>query len=122
MKRDWDLLTEIFDHIDNETLDAFVENDTERNDLILRHLELLVDGDYLAGVDIRRTSVGLYYQSNEPRLTMSGHELADIIRDKKLFSRVKKAIAAAGYLITFETLKAFAPKVLKIIVDNIKLT
>lgn len=120
MKRDWQLLGEIFTHIENDDLESFIDNDNERSDLILRHLELLIDADFVRGVEVRRSNNRIIgYSSDDPRITLQGYDFAEIVADKKLCKKVISAIEKAGYLVSFETLKAFAPKIVMQIASSV---
>ncbi len=122
MKRDWELLGKIFQHIEDETIEDFINDNNlseETRHTILRHIELLADADYIRGIEVVRGSIGLNYRADEPRITLQGYDFADVVLDQKLLKKVQNAIVKAGYLVTWETIKAFAPTVLKEVAKTI---
>ena len=126
MKRDWNLLGEIFNHIEDENLEDFIDHFEDKtdpllgNERLLKHVELLVDAGFVLGVEVIRANGKITgYGTDEPRITLEGYDFADIVQDKKLLSRTIKTIEKAGFLVTMETLKAYAPKVLQLAVTSV---
>jgi hypothetical protein len=126
MKRDWNLLGEIFNHIEDENLEDFIDHFEDKtdpllgNERLLKHVELLVDAGFVLGVEVIRANGKITgYGTDEPRITLEGYDFADIVQDKKLLSRTIKTIEKAGFLVTMETLKAYAPKVLQLAVTSL---
>lgn len=116
MKRDWSLMGDIFNAIEEETLEGFIERcSSEDKTKIFWHLELLLDAGYIKGVGLKRYSSGEIFDiySNNPRITLSGYDFADLVKDKKILNQIKNQITDAGYLVSLETIKAFAPQVIK---------
>ena len=116
MKRDWILMGEIFNAIEEEKLESFIDrHSSEDRDKIFWHLELLLDAGYIKGIELKRYSSGEFFDiySNNPRITLSGYDFADLVKDKKILNQIKNEITKAGYLISLETIKAFAPQVIK---------
>lgn len=126
MKRDWELMGRIFTEIENESLKSWlsefsyeVDPVTEENRQpaefirIMKHLEMLIDCGYIKGVELRHRG-GMYsYGLDDPRITLQGYDFADIVKDKTLLKQTITVITKAGYLVTWETLKQFAPVVVK---------
>ena len=116
MKRDWTLMGDIFNSIEDENLEEFIEKcSSEDKTKIYWHLELLLDAGYIKGIELRRYSSGEIFgiYSNSPRITLSGYDFADLVKDKKILNQIKSEITKAGYLVSLETIKAFAPQVIK---------
>lgn len=115
MKRDWSLLGKILEHIEADTLWAFVENaDSSDREVILRHLELLQDAGYIKGFIYRSNAEGaLLFGKSAVRITMSGYDLKDIINDKNLFNQVKDRATGAGVKLSWEFIKAAVPLIMK---------
>lgn len=114
MTRNWQLFGEIFGHIQSEDLTAFIDRaDDKEQQRIYRHIELLLDADYIRGIELRVnqsrvTGIGIY----DARITLKGYDFADIVQDKKLLNKTINLIEQAGLLVTTESLKALAPKAL----------
>lgn len=126
MKRDWNMLGEIFNHIEDENLEDFIDHFEDKtdpllgNERLLKHIELLIDAGFVLGVEVIRANGKITgYGTDEPRITLEGYDFADIVQDKKLLSRTIKTIEKAGFLVTMETLKAYAPKVLQLAVTSL---
>ena len=114
MKRDWELIAKILQNIENETLDAMIDNASKDDgDLIIKHLELLIDCDHVRGVEIKHSSGGLFYGLADPRLTMSGYDLKEVLLDKNLFSKIKEKATSAGVKLSWEFIKGAIPFVYK---------
>lgn len=128
MKRDWNLMAEIFSAVEDDRLERYLEklDDEVEDELtgevkqpelflnVIKHLEMLVDSGYIKGVEIDLSVDGLYtYGLSMPRITLAGYDFADIVRDKTLLKQTMGAIKKAGYMVSWETLKQFAPVVIK---------
>lgn len=118
MRRDWKLLAEIIQHLEDESLwgwlDSIESSDMPRHDLILRHMELLQDAGYIKNF-VLKTSVDGYlsYASTDVRITMQGYDFKDVILDKRLFAKVCETAQKAGVKVTWEFIKASIPLILK---------
>lgn len=116
MKLDYSKIAELFEHLESENLEAFIEG-LEEPDEYLKHLDMLANAGYIDGVEVKYTSCGILYNTNYPRVTLAGYEFANIVKDKKLFPQVVKAINKAGYVVSIAMIKEFAPRVIKSIVS-----
>ncbi|MDO5352535.1 MAG: hypothetical protein Q4E81_06880 [Succinatimonas sp.] len=112
MKLDYVKIAELFEHLENENLEAFLDG-LEDSDEYLKHLDMLVKAGYVDGVEVKYASCGILYSTNYPRITLDGYEFANIVKDKKLFPQVVKAINKAGYVASIAMIKEFAPHVIK---------
>ena len=131
MKRDWELMGRIFTAIENDNLHELIEQENEptgeeqkddfaksgqltRYILLVRHLEMLIDAGYIKGVDIRTSVDGfISFGLNNPRITLQGYDYADIVKDRTLLHQTINAIGKAGMMVSWETLKQFAPVLIK---------
>lgn len=123
MKRDWHLMGDIFNAIEDDRLELLIskyEANQNKYSILMQHLEMLIDADYIKGVTISLSVDGLYsWGTDVPRITLKGYDFADIVKDKFLLNKTIKAIKDAGYMVTWETLKEFAPMILKVAVKQI---
>lgn len=139
MKRDWDLIRKILTDIEGEK-DVFdsLKEDPEQGDLshdeyekllqvhrckesvMLGHIELLADSEYIEGVDVVRSTSGIvgYRMTSDPRLTMSGHDLLDTMRSPKVWGLIKSTALSKGIDLTFDSIKVLAVPVLKSIIGE----
>lgn len=127
MKRDWELMGKIFTAIEDERLNALLggyewEEDEVTGEKrqpdefvrIIKHLEMLIDCGYIKGVELRHGRDGAYsFGLDDPRITLPGYDFADIVQDHALLTQTMNAVKAAGYIVSWETLKQFAPVVVK---------
>ena len=131
MKRDWELMGRIFTAIENDNLRELIEQTNEptgdeqdddyaktgqlkRYVLLMRHLEMLNDAGYIKGVELR-FSIDVFnsFGLNNPRITLQGYDYADIVKDRSLLHQTINAIGKAGLMVSWETLKQFAPVLIK---------
>ena len=117
MKRDWHLLGEIFDHIEQENIESFIKGQSDpEQERILLHMELLADAGHIKGFTLRRTYSGQLnygFEGGGVRITLQGYDFADIVQDHKLLNKTISLIEKAGFTVTWETLKHFAPVALE---------
>ena len=131
MKRDWELMGRIFTAIENDNLRELIEQTNEptgdeqdddyaktgqlkRYVLLMRHLEMLNDAGYITGVELRFSIDGfISFGLNNPRITLQGYDYADIVKDRSLLHQTINAIGKAGLMVSWETLKQFAPVLIK---------
>lgn len=113
MKRDWQLLGDIFTAIEDERLEAMIgDADDAEAERVVRHLELLADAGLVRGVTIRRSGSGALswgVEGGGPRITLAGYDLAERVQDRKLLARTISLIRRAGLLVSTETLRHFTP-------------
>lgn len=123
MKRDWALMGDIFNAIEDDRLELLIsktESNQDKYNILMQHLEMLIDADYIKGVIISLSVDSLYsWGTDVPRITLKGYDFADIVKDKFLLNKTIKAIKDAGYIVTWKTLKEFAPMILKVAVKQI---
>lgn len=114
MKRDWELIAKILQNIEDETLKVMIENaSNEEQELIYKHIELLVDCDYIRGFTINRTGRGILPIDGDVRITMSGYDFKEVLLDKNLFSKIKEKATSAGIKLSWEFIKGAIPFVYK---------
>ena len=127
MKRDWELMGRIFTAIENEQLGDFLEQvihdnpapddsswkQSEQVKTVFKHLEMLIDAGYVKGVVLRTSDDVYLYGLQNPRITLQGYDYADIVEDHVLLKQTINAIGKAGLMVSWETLKQFAPVLIK---------
>lgn len=127
MKRDWELMGRIFTAIENEQLGDFLEQvihdnpapddsswkQSEQVKTVFKHLEMLIDAGYVKGVVLRTSDDVYLYGLQNPRITLQGYDYADIVEDHALLKQTINAIGKAGLMVSWETLKQFAPVLIK---------
>lgn len=118
MKLDYSKIAELFEHLENENLEAFLDG-LEDSDEYLKHLDMLVKAGFVEGIEIKYASCCILYSSHYPRITLSGYEFANVVKDKKLFPQVVKAINKAGYIASIAMIKEFTPHVIKTIATTL---
>lgn len=118
MRRDWNLIGDIFKAIEEERLESMLDTATpDDKEKTLWHLELLLDAGYIKGVFFRVSVDGMIsYGCNRPRITLQGYDFAEVVMDQKLLNKTINIIKKAGLMVGFETLKSYAPIALKSIV------
>ena len=112
MKRNWDTVRDLLTRLEDEEFTdqplrlACFKNSPER-DSISYHIELLIEAGLIQG-----------YMSKElgswpadfvaERLTWSGHEFLDAIRNDTLWAKTKAKFASEGLSMTFDGIKKVA--------------
>lgn len=128
MIRNWKLMGDIFNEIEKETLEEFVDaiknNSTEHFvsrefKELMRHIEMLIDAGYIKGVEVAFRGDQFYLHLDNPRITLQGYDFADTVKDKALLNKTLAAIKEAGLIASFETIKQFAPVVVKTIAKEL---
>lgn len=135
MKRDWDLLRKMLVDIeeerdlfaylpgepqldDFESVDAYsceYESWCQTQEHFFGHLELLLESDFVDGIQIIRGSDGYisYGTSPKVRLTMAGHDLLDTIRSATLWENIKTTAKKKGVELSFDAIKVLGATALK---------
>jgi hypothetical protein len=133
MKRDWDLIRKQLTDIEEERdVLADLETKPERADQqwekyeqqikafnavegrIAGCLEMLIENGYIDGLYVTRSRDGQFsYGQNNPRLTMTGHDLLATMRSTSVLESIKSAAKKKRVELTFETIKALETVVLK---------
>mgnify|MGYP006883521931 FL=1 len=76
MKRDWHLMGDIFNAIEDDRLELLIskyESNQNKYSILMQHLEMLIDADYIKGVTISLSVDGQYsWGTDVPRITLKG--------------------------------------------------
>jgi Hypothetical protein (DUF2513). len=114
MKRDLDLIRDILLKI--ESLDqrvisiADLGSTTEDEFKIIGfHVRLLMDCNYIEAVDLRSKEEDIYVIK---RITSSGYDYLDSIRDDKVWRTTKSKLETVGSSASLEVVKVIAGKVI----------
>jgi len=128
MKRDWELLRkqmiaieegkdlfsdlpELPDHT-TQLWDDYLVQLNEFNaieDRIYGHYLLLIEANYVKGLDIQRNGIGEYIRNDTgARLTMEGHDFLNTMRSPKIWESVKSMAVSKSLELTFDTVKSLA--------------
>lgn len=129
MKRDWKLLKEIMMAIEEDRIEDFFQNggnDTSwkqdkyqdeiekelksRQRLIDRHILLLIDARLISVINSHVASDSYDLKSLE--LSMSGFDLLEHMRSKKVWSKIQEVSAKIGEELTVDGLKKIIPFVI----------
>ena len=129
MKRDWKLLKEIMSAIEDDRIEDFFQNggnDTSwkqdkyqdeiekelksRQRLIDRHILLLIDARLISVINSHVASDSYDLKSLE--LSMSGFDLLEHMRSKKVWSKIQEVSAKIGEELTVDGLKKIIPFVI----------
>lgn len=111
MKRDWNIIRDLLQAIENDTIEALIENSAD-DQVFDYHLELLIDSGYVKGVSVRLSGDGKYSVSYlTPRLTMQGHDLSTVLHEKRVWEQIKAKATEAGLKLTWEFIKQAIPVV-----------
>lgn len=103
MKRDMDVIRRIL--LEIEASETPYLNYNEREDV--QHAVLLHDAGFIVGTSHRADAHGVILITVE-RLTWSGHEFLQSIRDDSLWSKAKEKVVMPGASWTVEVLKEWA--------------
>lgn len=126
MKRRWDVIQNILEHIENEDLyealrsEKYVSELDVDEDVYAGHLALLDDAGIIKNCDITRDINGMIcnYSVNGVYISMQGHDLLDALRDKPVWSKIKMMAVKAGVSLSWEFIKAALPIAIKEILQN----
>lgn len=115
MKRSWELIGQILESIENETLFCFYNNeDTDKQKAIRYHLELLFDAGYIQGIEFDKLNANWSRgYLDDVRLTMKGHDFKEIRLDPKLWDKVKRKALNAGVALSWEFITQAIPHIYK---------
>lgn len=119
MVRDWTFIRRLLEKIEAETLQSLLEDlatkakmgDSRDNfdATVARHLELLIEAGLVKGIQVGSSTPGhVMYVRCEPRLTMAGYDLLEILRSQSFWNRIQERIGALGVGITLDAIKATA--------------
>lgn len=114
MKRDLDLIRYILIGIEDSvstklTIDDFVNDDYDAHTISF-HISLLLDYGYIEANKFN--VIGQNYQQYLiKRITSSGYDYLDSIRDSNVWSKTKESLKVVGGSASLEVIKAIAGKV-----------
>lgn len=121
MKRNWDVFKEILRHIEDASFSEWISSGAYKNDaltadkdVLLGHLELLLDAELVKHAEVLRDEQGQFarWDFRGIYITMQGHDLLDAMRNNTLWNRLKSHIARAGLSLTWESIKVALPMVI----------
>lgn len=121
MKRRWDVIQNILEHIEAEDLYSSMKSHKYIDELgidedeYLGHVALLDDAEIIKNCDITRDVNGgiLFCNVNGAYVTMEGHDLLDALRDKPVWSKIKMMAMKAGVSLSWQFIKAAIPIAIK---------
>ena len=110
MKRNWDTIREIL--LETEALKAGTDLtpadfDKDRLDEIAYHVKLLEESGLVKASMTEYLGGGSIHFDIE-RLTWSGHEFLDAVRDDNVWKKIKKMASEKGVAMPFDVIKATA--------------
>jgi len=108
MKRDLDLIRRILLALEDEKPDSLTG---ENQELVSYHIQLLLDAEYVQGMVIwdRETKPQGYVVQ---RITMSGYDYLDSVRDPKVWKETKNLLEKVGGSAALEVVKDVSAKVI----------
>lgn len=115
MRIDWFLIQAILGYIETECFEDFIDDlnkvdyqieclkiDAEKHKVIIyKHLELLSDGGFIKGVNVKPDACEYRY----PRLTKTGHNLLKAMQSRVIWECVCKIVEEKEIEISFLSLK-----------------
>ena len=106
MKRDLDLIRTILLALEDEKPESLTG---ENQELVCYHVQLLLDAEYVQGMVIwdRETKPQGYVVQ---RITMSGYDYLDSVRDPKVWNKTKSVLENVGGSAALEVVKDVAVK------------
>ena len=128
MKRDWNVVREILEQIEEKQLTSFVKAGqflntpgSESADDCFGHMEILIDAGIVKHATVQRNASGEfeYWDFRGVLITMQGHDLLDSLRDDKVWTQIKTRAQKAGVSLTWEFIKASIPIVIGEIAKSI---
>ena len=139
MKRDWNEIKEILEAIEQDRFADYIGKNGEffddsmmtpgrkrqkleelgagRRDIILGHIELLVDAGIIKGIQVDLFTTGAIagLTKTRPRITMEGYDLLEYLRSSKFRKALTEYCGKIGTEITLDVLKYGVPAILKLI-------
>jgi len=140
MKRDWNEIRALLESIEQDRFSEYVGNNgryfdsslmteaerqakleelgIERRDIILGHIELLIDAELVKGIKLDMFSGDCAVASLtniRPRITMKGYDLLEYLRSPKFRNALNKYCANVGTGVTLDLIHYGIPAVLKMI-------
>lgn len=119
MKRDWDLVREILERVEDGTLPAylakedFIAKGITKEDLF-GHIEIMLDAGILKNGIVSRGWGGKFSQWDMQGvfIAMHGYDLLDALRDKAVWTRIKQKARQSAVSVSWEFIKAAIPVVM----------
>lgn len=127
MKRNWNVIRIILEHVEDESLGSFIRTkefmkDAETADpnILLGHVEILIEAGVLRNCRVSRGGDGKFesWDLRAPYISMQGHDLLDALRDEAIWKRIVRKATNAGTAISWEFIKAAIPIVMAEIVST----
>lgn len=117
MKRQWNVIRNILEHIEAGDLNEVLQNDTYIGEIGVTsedyagHIEILVDSGIIRNIAVRRDATGQIRVADVHKvfITMQGHDLLDAMRDKTLWNLIRNKAKQAGLSLSWEVIKACMP-------------
>jgi Hypothetical protein (DUF2513) len=108
MKRDLDLIRRILLALEEEKPESLTG---ENQELVCYHIQLLLDAEYVQGMVVwdRETKPQGYVVQ---RITMSGYDYLDSVRDPKVWKETKSLLEKVGGSAALEVVKDVSAKVI----------
>ncbi len=98
---------------DFDTRENLKKEAKEQEKVIFGHLLLCIDGGFIDGVIIKTSGDFSYsYGLISPRLTLSGQEFLEKLRNKTIWNRIKSGAGTLSVPLTVETISAIATKII----------
>ena len=126
MKRRWEIVKDILEHIEAGDLYDTVQDERHLQNLSISeddyvgHIEIMEDAGIIRNCEVDRNMNGeiVRYSVLGVFITMQGHDLLDAMRDKSLWSRIKKKSLQTGISLSWEFIKAAIPVVIREIIEK----
>lgn len=126
MKRNWEIVQDILEHIEAEDLKETIEKEKylEKFDITedeyIGHIEIMEDAGIIRNCNVKRDVTGRIVMCFVPGafITMQGHDLLDAMRDKSVWTQIKKKSIQTGISLSWEFIKAAIPVVIREIIDR----
>ncbi len=127
MKRDWEILKELLEAIEQNKVKQHWDNlpDDEHRNVVLMHYELLQDSDLIANFKIITDTDDSFKVIRQPlfipqvpgepylRLTMKGYDFLEVLRDQRLWLRILSFAKSSSVKLTYEFIKQAIPIIYK---------
>ena len=120
MKRNWQVIRIILEHIEAEDLPEYIRGnaylqDVENADELLGHIEILIEAGILHHCEVLRNKQGefAFWDFRGAYMTMQGHDLLETLRSKTLWNKIRAKAAACGMSLSWEFVKQAIPLAIK---------
>lgn len=119
MKRDWDLVREILEKVEDGSLQTYLSKEnfidkgiTEED--IFGHIEIMLDAGILKNGIVSRGWGGKFsrWDMQGIFISMQGHDLLDALRDQTVWMRIRQKARQSAVSISWEFIKAAIPVVM----------